>query len=166
VHWKKSARPGKTRASNLPRLPKAGAFRQPLRFSLIEDIRGVSVNAQIVKTLEDRGWIECIGHRDVPGRPALYATTGRFLSDLGLRSLQELPPLEDIGSVLEADHSSQLQAALNEVPPTGDEDEEETKVQESAGHLDEQETSSKEMNDPDNDVQSLAARKHGEPDRH
>jgi segregation and condensation protein B len=61
----------------------------------IEDIRGVTVNTQVIKQIEDRGWIEVIGHRDVPGRPALYATTKQFLDDLGLRSLDELPPLED-----------------------------------------------------------------------
>jgi segregation and condensation protein B len=55
----------------------------------------VTVNTQVIKQIEDRGWIEVIGHRDVPGRPALYATTKQFLDDLGLRSLDELPPLED-----------------------------------------------------------------------
>lgn len=99
------------------------AYRQPVTRGDIEDIRGVSVNAQIVKTLEDRGWIESIGHRDVPGRPALYATTSHFLSDLGLRSLQELPPLEDLGSVLAPEHSAQLEA-LHPSSPADDEEEE------------------------------------------
>ena len=99
------------------------AYRQPVTRGDIEDIRGVSVNAQIIKTLEDRGWIESIGHRDVPGRPALFATTDHFLSDLGLRSLQELPPLEDLGSVLASDHSGQL-GALHEPPQVEDEEEE------------------------------------------
>ncbi len=63
----------------------------------------MSVNAQIIKTLEERGWIEAVGHRDVPGKPALFATTPRFLSDLGLRSLQELPPLEELGNLLAPD---------------------------------------------------------------
>ncbi|NWG38380.1 MAG: SMC-Scp complex subunit ScpB [Hydrogenophilaceae bacterium] len=79
------------------------AYRQPVTRGDVEDIRGVSVNAQIIKTLEDRGWIEAVGHRDVPGRPALFATTPRFLSDLGLRSLQELPPLEELGNLLAPD---------------------------------------------------------------
>jgi segregation and condensation protein B len=70
------------------------AYRQPVTRGDIEEIRGVAVSAQIVKTLEDRGWIEVIGHKDVIGRPALFATTGHFLDDLGLRSLQELPALE------------------------------------------------------------------------
>ncbi len=79
------------------------AYRQPVTRGDVEDIRGVSVNAQIVKTLEERGWIETVGHRDVPGKPALLATTPRFLSDLGLRSLQELPPLEELGNLLAPD---------------------------------------------------------------
>lgn len=60
----------------------------------IERIRGVTVNAQAIRLLEERGWIETIGHREVPGRPALLATTGQFLSDLGLESLEQLPPLQ------------------------------------------------------------------------
>jgi len=79
------------------------AYRQPVTRGDVEDIRGVSVNAQIIKTLEERGWIETVGHRDVPGRPALLATTPHFLSDLGLRSLQELPPLEELGNLLAPD---------------------------------------------------------------
>ncbi|WP_080379414.1 SMC-Scp complex subunit ScpB, partial [Bordetella pertussis] len=70
------------------------AWRQPVTRGDIEDIRGVTVSSQIVKVLEDRGWIEVIGHRDAPGRPALFATTRQFLDDLGLRALDELPPLE------------------------------------------------------------------------
>ena len=70
------------------------AWRQPVTRGDIEDIRGVSVSSQIVKSLEDRGWIEVLGHRDAPGRPALFGTTRQFLDDLGLRSLDELPALE------------------------------------------------------------------------
>ncbi len=70
------------------------AWRQPVTRGDIEDIRGVTVSSQIVKALEDRGWIEVIGHRDAPGRPALFGTTRQFLDDLGLRALDELPPLE------------------------------------------------------------------------
>ena len=70
------------------------AYRQPVTRGDIEDIRGVAVATQVVKALEDRGWIESIGHRDAPGRPALYATTRHFLDDLGLRSLEELPLLD------------------------------------------------------------------------
>lgn len=70
------------------------AYRQPVTRGDIEDIRGVAVGSQIVKQLEDRGWIDAIGHRDAPGRPALYATTRQFLDDLGLASLAQLPPLD------------------------------------------------------------------------
>lgn len=76
------------------------AYRQPVTRGDIEDIRGVSVNPNIVKTLEERGWIEAIGHRDVPGRPALFGTTSHFLSDLGLQTLSDLPPLEELGTLV------------------------------------------------------------------
>ena len=78
------------------------AYRQPVTRGDIEEIRGVSVSAQIVKSLEDRGWIEVIGHKDVVGRPALFATTRQFLDDLGLRTLQELPSLEDALAAVDA----------------------------------------------------------------
>jgi segregation and condensation protein B len=70
------------------------AYRQPVTRGDIEDIRGVAVGTQIVKQLEDRGWIEVIGYREAPGRPALYATTRQFLDDLGLDSLDRLPPID------------------------------------------------------------------------
>ena len=79
------------------------AYRQPVTRGDIEDIRGVTVSTNIVKALETRGWIEVIGHREVPGRPALYATTRQFLDDLGLRSVEELPPLEDLGALIETE---------------------------------------------------------------
>ncbi|MDQ7970472.1 MAG: SMC-Scp complex subunit ScpB [Oxalicibacterium faecigallinarum] len=72
------------------------AYRQPVTRGDIEEIRGVTVNSQTIKMLEDRGWIESIGHRDVPGRPALFATTKQFLDDLGLASLDQLPPLQQV----------------------------------------------------------------------
>lgn len=72
------------------------AYRQPVTRGDIEEIRGVTVNSQTIKMLEDRGWIEAIGHRDVPGRPALFATTKQFLDDLGMTSLEQLPPLQDM----------------------------------------------------------------------
>jgi segregation and condensation protein B len=77
------------------------AYRQPVTRGDVEDIRGVTVSAQIIQTLESRGWIDVVGHRDTPGRPALYATTKSFLDDLGLLSLQELPPLEEIARTVE-----------------------------------------------------------------
>ena len=70
------------------------AYNQPATRGDIERIRGVAVNPQAIRLLEERGWIESVGYRDVPGRPALLATTTRFLDDLGLASLNELPPLE------------------------------------------------------------------------
>lgn len=81
------------------------AYRQPVTRGDIEDIRGVTVNSLIIKQLEDRGWVEVIGHRETVGRPALFATTRQFLDDLGLSSLDQLPVLEDASghaNVLEA----------------------------------------------------------------
>jgi segregation and condensation protein B len=72
------------------------AYRQPVTRGDIEAIRGVAVNSQSIRSLEERGWIEVVGHRDVPGRPALFATTPQFLADLNLRALSELPPLPDV----------------------------------------------------------------------
>ena len=77
------------------------AYRQPVTRGDIEDIRGVTVATQIIKVLEERGWIDVVGHRDTPGRPALLATTKKFLDDLGLRSVTELPPLEIMNQTLE-----------------------------------------------------------------
>jgi segregation and condensation protein B len=77
------------------------AYRQPATRGDIENVRGVTVSTEVMRRLEDRGWVEVIGHKEVPGRPALYATTKTFLDDLGLRSLQELPPLEDIVKTLD-----------------------------------------------------------------
>jgi len=77
------------------------AYRQPVTRGDIEDIRGVTVSGQIIQTLENRGWIDAVGQRETPGRPALYATTRKFLDDLGLRSLEELPPLEEIARTLQ-----------------------------------------------------------------
>jgi segregation and condensation protein B len=86
------------------------AWRQPVTRGDIEDIRGVTVSSQIVKTLEDRGWIEVIGHRDGPGRPSLLGTTKQFLDDLGLRALDELPAL-GANEMTEAMQSLTLEAA-------------------------------------------------------
>lgn len=76
------------------------AYRQPVTRGDIEDIRGVVVNTQIIRQLEDRGWVEVIGHREAPGRPALLATTQQFLDDLGLKALDMLPPLAERGEAL------------------------------------------------------------------
>ena len=77
------------------------AYRQPVTRGDIEDIRGVQVSPHILKTLQDRGWIDEIGHKEVVGRPALFATTRHFLDDLNLRSLEELPPLHELQATLD-----------------------------------------------------------------
>lgn len=77
------------------------AYRQPVTRGDIEDIRGVTVASQIIKVLEERGWVDVVGHRETPGRPALLATTKKFLDDLGLRSVTELPPLEVMSQTLD-----------------------------------------------------------------
>lgn len=75
------------------------AYRQPVTRGDIEEIRGVAVSTQVIRTLEERGWIDAVGHREVPGRPALFATTRKFLDDLNLRTLNELPPLEELAAL-------------------------------------------------------------------
>jgi len=87
------------------------AYRQPVTRGDIEEIRGVVVSSNIIKLLESRGWIEVIGHREVPGRPALYATTRQFLDDLALRSVEELPPLDDLGALVESGPTGELALA-------------------------------------------------------
>jgi len=83
------------------------AYRQPVTRGDIEEIRGVTVATQVIKALEERGWIDVVGHRDTPGRPALLATTKKFLDDLGLRSVTELPPLEMINQTLDLTDAQQ-----------------------------------------------------------
>jgi segregation and condensation protein B len=86
-------------------------YKQPVTRGDIEEIRGVTVNAQTIRMLEDRGWIETIGHRDVPGRPALFASTRQFLDDLGLESLNQLPPLQAVSEeTMSATDTQQMQA--------------------------------------------------------
>ena len=94
------------------------AYRQPVTRGDIEDIRGVTVSSQIVKQLEDRGWIDAIGYREAPGRPALYATTRQFLDDLGLASLDQLPAID--GQIDGAKAALAL-AAMDEAAPLLDE---------------------------------------------
>lgn len=95
------------------------AYRQPVTRGDIENLRGVSVSASIVQTLEARGWIDVVGHRETPGRPALYATTKSFLDDLGLRSLEELPALEEIAKTvtLEPTPTPQISPAGEDTAP-------------------------------------------------
>ena len=77
------------------------AYRQPVTRGDIEDIRGVVVSPNIIRALEARGWVEIVGHKEVPGRPELLATTRTFLDDLNVSSIEELPPLDDLGSLVE-----------------------------------------------------------------
>jgi len=90
------------------------AYRQPVTRGDIEEIRGVTINSQTIKMLEDRGWIEAIGHRDVPGRPALFATTKHFLDDLGLSSLDQLPPLQQLTQGDVPGFGAELEAHLDQ----------------------------------------------------
>ena len=83
------------------------AYRQPVTRGDIEEIRGVSVSGPVLKTLMTRSWIEAVGHRNVPGKPALFATTQHFLDALNLRSLAELPPLEEMRSLIESKEENQ-----------------------------------------------------------
>ncbi|APR05032.1 SMC-Scp complex subunit ScpB [Thauera chlorobenzoica] len=92
------------------------AYRQPVTRGDIEDIRGVAVSPNILKTLESRGWVDVVGHRDTPGRPALLATTRRFLDDMGLRSLTELPALTEIEKIMDLVDVSQNEPAPAPTP--------------------------------------------------
>ena len=90
------------------------AYKQPVTRGDIEEIRGVSVSSNILKVLEARGWIDVVGHRETPGRPALFSTTRSFLDDLGLRSLDELPPLEDLGTLVESSDIEEISGTAEE----------------------------------------------------
>ena len=93
------------------------AYRQPITRGEIEEVRGVSVSSQIIRTLLDRSWIKVVGHRDVPGRPALFSTTKDFLDDLNLSKLSDLPELPEIQNIPEEAQIS----LLNEPPPNNSE---------------------------------------------
>ncbi|MBW6390824.1 SMC-Scp complex subunit ScpB [Billgrantia antri] len=103
------------------------AYRQPVTRGDIEEVRGVAVSSSIMRTLAERGWIRVVGHRDVPGRPAVYATTRQFLDDFGLKTLDELPPMHELKGMAEpifedeAPPPSALLAQADE-PATGGED--------------------------------------------
>jgi segregation and condensation protein B len=94
------------------------AYRQPVTRGDIEEIRGVAVNSQTIKMLEDRGWIDVLGHREVAGRPALLGTTKQFLDDLGLASLSQLPPLQQVADVGAGRSLEALEAALQQFDDT------------------------------------------------
>ena len=93
------------------------AYKQPITRGEIEEVRGVSVSSQIIRTLLDRSWIKIVGHRDVPGRPALFSTTKDFLDDLNLSKLSDLPELPEIQNIPEEAQIS----LLNEPPPSNSE---------------------------------------------
>ena len=93
------------------------AYKQPITRGEIEEVRGVSVSSQIIRTLLDRSWIKVVGHRDVPGRPALFSTTKDFLDDLNLSKLSDLPELPEIQNIPEEPQIS----LLNEPPPSNSE---------------------------------------------
>jgi segregation and condensation protein B len=93
------------------------AYKQPITRGEIEEVRGVSVSSQIIRTLLDRSWIKVVGHRDVPGRPALFSTTKDFLDDLNLSKLSDLPELPEIQNIPEEAQIS----LLNELPPSNSE---------------------------------------------
>jgi len=93
------------------------AYRQPCTRGDIEDIRGVVVSPNIIRALEVRGWIDVVGHKEVPGRPELFATTRGFLDDLNLASLEELPPLDDLASLVDT------AGAPEPLPPVAEEPE-------------------------------------------
>jgi segregation and condensation protein B len=94
------------------------AYRQPVTRGDIEEIRGVAVNSQTIKMLEDRGWIDVLGHREVPGRPALLGTTRQFLDDLGLAALSQLPPLQQVADIGAGRSLEALEAALQQFDET------------------------------------------------
>jgi len=93
------------------------AYKQPITRGEIEEVRGVSVSSQIIRTLLERSWIKVVGHRDVPGRPALFSTTKDFLDDLNLSKLSDLPELPEIQNIPEEAQIS----LLNEPPPSNSE---------------------------------------------
>jgi segregation and condensation protein B len=96
------------------------AYKQPVTRGDIEEIRGVVVSTNIIRALEARGWIDVVGHREVPGRPALYATTRAFLDDLSLRTLEELPALDDLDALVETVGARPETLLATEVVPADD----------------------------------------------
>ena len=103
-------KPGKYSKATLETLAMI-VYRQPVTRGEIEAIRGVAVNTYVIRTLEERGWIRVVGQKEVPGRPALLATTTQFLNDFGLKSLEELPNAEDLISAPRKDLLDQMGAS-------------------------------------------------------
>lgn len=96
------------------------AYRQPITRGEIEQVRGVSVSSQIIRTMEERGWIKVIGHRETPGRPAIYGTTQAFLDYFNLKTLAELPPLNAVMALGEDMQASFPDAVIDSAVPTSD----------------------------------------------
>lgn len=90
------------------------AYRQPVTRGDIEEVRGVTVSSSIMRTLGERGWIRVVGHRDVPGRPAVYATTRQFLDDFGLKTLDALPPMHELQTFENLESIDSLEGALDD----------------------------------------------------
>jgi segregation and condensation protein B len=124
------------------------AYRQPVTRGDIEEIRGVAVNSQTIKMLEDRGWIDTVGHREVPGRPALLGTTRQFLDDLGLASLSQLPPLHALAEAPDGRSIEALEAALQQNFDKADA---------APRHADETDTSLVEVMNPDHEIAAYGA---------
>ena len=144
------------------------AYRQPITRGDIEEIRGVSVSSQIIKTLMERDWVRVVGHRDVPGRPALYATTKQFLDYFNLKSLDELPPLSEIKDIEEINPELALSLVENPIQePSGNENEgEEVSVdEEGASEAEAEETasveSSQELDNEESDSEKTENHSHG-----
>jgi segregation and condensation protein B len=96
------------------------AYRQPVTRGDIEEVRGVAVSPPTLNALSERGWIETVGHRETPGRPAIFATTKKFLDDLNLRSLEELPPLDELQQALEPATAMLASLDADPMPPEQD----------------------------------------------
>jgi len=112
MHRMREEKPGKYSRAVLETLSLI-AYKQPITRGEIENIRGVAVSTEIIRKLEDREWVRVIGHKDVPGKPALFATTSKFLDDLNLRSLAELPTLVELQDLDQADSKLNEQFNLN-----------------------------------------------------
>ena len=153
------------------------AYRQPVTRGDIEDIRGVAVSPPTLKALEERGWIEAVGHRETPGRPALFATTRKFLDDLNLRSLEELPALDELQSALEpaalpgiasaAEPQQELidEAPANDEPPPA-EDEQDSEPPEASAAPDAADEANANESPRDEEIPSGEPAEPQEPEAH
>jgi segregation and condensation protein B len=140
------------------------AYRQPVTRGDMEDIRGVTINSLIIKQLEDRGWVEVIGHRETVGRPALFATTRQFLDDLGLSSLDQLPPLESNEIQESALDRLDFEALSSNLPPEAAEATEVPEVSGALAPVDAMADAETPAPDPQTSAPSL--QEHHEPGEH